>query len=359
MKVLLLNSYDMYYFWEKWKKESCLGHHLWGATHLPQYGIDVDILTHEKYAILKKISEKIKILGDLDQQLRILFRKDDYDVVYSGHHLTTLFLAFLRGLGIFQKPLVAITYQSFEKNFWSQLFTSFFVEGHDRLLCLNHVIKDHLIDEFNVPKDKLEVLEWGIDLSSYINSNQEPIYEEKDYKNTFIMSAGKTYRDYATLVKAFNNLNFSLKIYSSGQYLGVINNLEVASNIDVVNGSVSWQEILAAYKKAYAVTIPLDIKNKTGCNPIGLTSLIETMAMGKAVIMTRNRAVGIDIEKEGIGIFVEAGDVNGWQQAITYLLENPDVTKEMGKRGRRLCEEKYSLELFSSRLANLLKGVVT
>ncbi|NEQ19020.1 MAG: glycosyltransferase family 4 protein [Microcoleus sp. SIO2G3] len=80
--------------------------------------------------------------------------------------------------------------------------------------------------------------------------------------------------------------------------------------------------------------------------------------MGKAVVMTRTVEPCIDIEKEGIGIFVEQGDVQGWQEAISYLLEHPDETREMGKRGRRLCEEKYNLEVFTSRLSKLLKDAL-
>jgi glycosyltransferase involved in cell wall biosynthesis len=82
------------------------------------------------------------------------------------------------------------------------------------------------------------------------------------------------------------------------------------------------------------------------------------MAMGKAVIMTRNQQIDIDIEKEGIGIFVEPGDVEGWKQAIFYLLEHPQETEEMGNRARSLCENRYNLDEFSSKLSEVLKSVI-
>jgi len=78
--------------------------------------------------------------------------------------------------------------------------------------------------------------------------------------------------------------------------------------------------------------------------------------MGKAVIMTRNRQIDIDIEKEGIGIFIKPGDVEGWKRAIYYLLEHPQETEEMGDRARSLCESRYNLEYFSSRLASILQS---
>lgn len=133
----------------------------------------------------------------------------------------------------------------------------------------------------------------------------------------------------------------------------------VSSNVKIFATSLSWQEILIEHGKAYAIAIPLDnTKPKSYIHAIGVTSLLDAMGMGKAVVMTRTVEHCIDIEKEGIGIFVEQGDDKGWQESISYLLEHPDETREMGKRGRRLCEEKYNLEVFTSRLSELLKDAL-
>lgn len=358
MKVILVNNYSMTAQWEFWLKENyqCPSHHLWGATTLPKYGIDVDILPYEKYSLLKKISQKLKIFGDLDQQLRILFLNSEYDAVYSGHHLTTALLAFLRAIGIFKKPIVAIAYQSFQKKISSQLYTKLFLQGHDKLFCLNNEIKDHLKDEFDIPAHKLEILEWGTDLPYYQvkNINHE---DEAESSSRLILSIGKTYRDYDTLIKAFSQINCHLKICAYGNSF-FSDTSGLPSNISIIEKSLSWQEILAAYQEAYAVAIPLNIRQDKPYNAIGLTTLLEAMSMGKAVVMTSNQFVGIDVEKQRIGIFVEQGDVQGWQQAISYLLEHPDETREMGNRARRLCEEKYNLEVFTSRLSELLKDVL-
>ncbi|WP_084786325.1 glycosyltransferase family 4 protein [Mastigocladopsis repens] len=358
MKVILLNNYSMTGQWEQWHRENYQypSHHLWGATLLPKYGIDVHILPFEKCSFLKKISQRLKIFGDLDQQLRILFFKQEYDVVYSGHHLTTAFLAFLRSLGIFKKPIVAITYQSFRKNLGSHLLTSLLLRGHDKLFCLNNEIKDHLKYEFHIPENKLEILEWGNDLPCYQIKNVSTD-ENKKSGTRFILSAGKTYRDYDTLIKAFSQINHPLKICSHGNSL-ISNTCELTSNIHLVKKMLSWQELLAEYEQAYAVAIPLNMRPNKPYNAIGLTSLLEAMSMGKAVVMTRNKYVGIDVEKQGIGIVVDQQDVKGWQQAISYLLQHPDETREMGNRSRRLCEEKYNLEVFSSKLSKLLQNVV-
>jgi len=359
MKVILLKDYDLPEILEQWKleKENAPAHHLWGATTLHKYGIDVEILPYEKYPILKKISQKIKIFGDLDQQLRLLNTKSQYDVVYSGHDLETGLLAFLRLFGLFKKPIVAVAHQSFtSKNLLVQFFVNFFVKGNDKILCLNSFIKDYLINNFKIDPEKIEILEWGYDLPFYQVNPDDSIYNNSE--NRFILTAGKTYRDYESLTKAFAEIKCSLKICGFGNSL-IDNFQELPANIHIFEKVLPWRQVLEEYRQAYAVAIPLSpFYLRTRHNAVGLTSLLEAISMGKAVVMTRNKYVGIDIEKEGIGIWVEPGDIKGWQQAITYLLEHPELTKEMGNRGRRLAEERFNLELFSQKLANYLKSVV-
>ena len=76
---------------------------------------------------------------------------------------------------------------------------------------------------------------------------------------------------------------------------------------------------------------------------IGLTTLVEAWALGKAVIVTDNPTFPIDVEKEGVGIKVPYGDVNSWIKAIDYLAKNPEVVIKMGKRGKELAQNFYNL----------------
>jgi len=66
----------------------------------------------------------------------------------------------------------------------------------------------------------------------------------------------------------------------------------------------------------------------------------------------------IDIEREGIGITVEYGDVKGWEEAIRYMSSYPEEAKEMGKRGRKLAEERFNIKQCTKEIATLLKSVV-
>jgi glycosyltransferase involved in cell wall biosynthesis len=362
MKVLFTNNYAMDWAWDMWKKKEYPGHHLWGITHLPEYGINVEILPYERYTTLKTISSKIKVLGDLDQQLRIILKQSDYDLVYSGHDISTSLLAFLRLLGIYKKPIAITMHRSFKQNLFWRIYVELFIKPHDLFLCLSPIIMERLRDRFNIPEEKLHVLPLGVDLEFY-KPNLKTADKQTEESNGFIISTGKTGRDYNTLVEAFKTIDYPLKIYGAGDSAPTIPDL--TPNIFVHNkhandpNFLSFEELLIEHEKAYAVAIPLYIPPERAdtVTLLGNTSLRDAMAMGKAVVMTRNRQIDIDIEKEKIGIWVEPGDVEGWQKAITYLLDHPEETKEMGNRGRYLCESKYNLDVFSSSLAKSLKRV--
>jgi glycosyltransferase involved in cell wall biosynthesis len=347
MKVLFINDYPMDKAWEQWKRGEYPGHHLWGITHLQQYGIEVDILPYEQYSILNKIGNKFKLGNHLDQQVRAFLRFSKYDLVYSACQENTLFLSILRNIGIFRKPIIAIVHHPIYKSRRSDIF----VRGHDKLLCLSKSVLGELEKEFHIDKEKICILDWGIDLPFYDNEKNGSAVESE---NSFIVSAGKTERDHDTLAQAFFEIDYPLKIYCSAQSAPVVSGL--TSNITVQlnrsDSAISYAELLTEYEKAYAVAIPLTNTNSLA----GLTSLLDAMAMRKAVIMTKNSRINLDIEKEGIGIWVDPGDIGGWRHAMNYLLAHPQEAKQMGNRGYYLCKNKYNLEIFSSNLASIFKN---
>lgn len=348
MKVIFLNNYDIGSIYELWLKHPSPNQHLWGIPQLKDAGLQVDILPYEKLKLLKKISRVLKIFGDLDQQIRILSLISQYDLIYSGHHFTTLFLGFLRNLGLLKKPLIAIVYQSSEPNFKSRLLTKLCIQGHDQLLCLNKAIKDHYRDQFGVPEEKLVVLPWGYDLPYYSNENEEGTV-------SYVVSAGKSFRDYETLINAFKQLDYPLKIYS-GTLEIASKNLEIPSNVWLSGKNfIPWEDIILAYHNALAVAIPLATHHFKTYNAVGLTSLLEAMAMGKAVVITRNEFTGIDVEQERIGLYSEPGNCESWLKAINYLLSHSQEAKEMGIRGRILAEKIYNIERFSKDLLEIIK----
>jgi glycosyltransferase involved in cell wall biosynthesis len=363
VRVIFLANYSQadraWSLWKTGQKRESPEQNLWGATHLPNHDIEVDLLPYEKYSFLKRVGFQLK-LGDIDQQLRVLLSLSKYDLIYSCGQAETLLLALLRFLRVLRKPLIVKLERPFKVNFLSKMLLKLFARGHDKILCLSSQVESQLRDEFGISKNKLALLNWGPDLPSYDEFKQgQPLQIDPP----LIISAGNTSRDYDVLAKAAEQLNCFVQIYCSKSSAPTLtplpDNIKVQYNHATATTALSWQDLVAIYEKAYAIVIPLHIPpNRVNSTPLyGLTSLLDAMAMGKAVVMTYHHQANIDVEKEGIGLWVDPGDVNGWQKALSYLLANPNEVQAMGQRARRLAEAKYNLELFASQLANALKSV--
>lgn len=363
MRIIFTNNYPMELIWHEWLAKKSAGHHLWGASDFKKHKIDFEILPYEKFSVLKKVGGSLKFLGDLDQQLRIILHSRKYDIVYSACQYNTFLLSILRKFGLFTKPIAIVVHHKIKSVFKQKNIFNFFYSGHDSFICLNSAVKEQLLEEFHIPENKIYLLEWGVDLPFYrAKSNRI-----KKPSQPLIVSAGVTYRDYETLIQAVSKENCNLHIYCTKDSQPNLENVKITNNIDIkykddetvdpnVFGSnlYSTKELLPEYEKALAIAIPLQDKPE---NLVGLTSLLDAMAMGKAVIMTRNQQIDIDIEKEKIGIWIDPNDVKGWQKAIAYLTKNPIEAKKMGDRARYLCEKKYNIELFSQGLVKIFQNL--
>lgn len=346
MKLLFVNDYPMDEAMMLWKRGEYPGHHLWGATHFEAHGIEFDIAELCERPALQKfgLRSKRSFLESLERQLRMLLSSRKYDVIYSASQHSTWLLSWLRSRGLFRTPVVALVHHPLQ----GRLTGRAFVEGHDRLLFLSEAAHQDTVRRYGKNSGKFEVLPWGVDLAFY-----RPALEGGT-PGRFFISAGKVNRDNDTLAAAFATMDFELDIYCSADTRPV---LEPTTNVNVHSHpsghGITYKNLLEEYKQSYAIAICLKDTEALA----GLTSLYDAMAMGKAVVMTRNKNIDIDIEKEGIGIWIEAGDVEAWRQAVQLLVAQPALTERMGKKARQLCEKKFSLEMFSSQLARVLKSV--
>jgi glycosyltransferase involved in cell wall biosynthesis len=119
-------------------------------------------------------------------------------------------------------------------------------------------------------------------------------------------------------------------------------------------GAMNFSELRALYDRSRFVVIPLfetDTDN-------GNTSILEAMAMGKAVICSRVRGQR-DVVQEGItGLFVPPGDIRALREAITSLWANPERAAEMGRNGRAHIEKYHALDAWVEDVRNVIEDVL-
>ena len=185
-RVLFMNDYPMDAIFEAWQSGEFPGQHLFGVSHFAEHGIGVQILPFGEYSDRRTAIKQR--FGDLHQQLRILTWTSHYDILYSGSQYDTMLLSILRRMGLFRKHIVA-TMHHVPKGLLGRPSIFRFVFGsHDRLLCLSEDIQQDLVERVRVPRQKLNLVGWAVDLDFYK-------FEESPVGPPLALSAGKTKRE--------------------------------------------------------------------------------------------------------------------------------------------------------------------
>ncbi len=84
--------------------------------------------------------------------------------------------------------------------------------------------------------------------------------------------------------------------------------------------------------------------------------LIQYMACGLPVIASPV-GVNADIVEHGVNGFLATSDLE-WTEALRLLLNDPALRAKMGREGRRKVEERYSLQVWGPRVAQLLRSAI-
>ena len=350
MKVYFYHTQNIQYCLSKMQQGEFPSHFLYGACHLSSSGIDV--VYHRSPS-----KEKSRLKTALYTAWRVLTCREHIDAVYATHYKGLELLILLRALGIFRKPIVVWHHQPIvtpksKLREWGGLL---FYRGMDRLIFFSQKLVDDSLHSPKANPKRMVVGHWGADLDFYDRMRNQ----EKDARFVFI-ATGKEQRDQHTLIEAFNRTGLPLKLYIGinpdptvpNPNLDAVRSYKPAANIDVreICGLLPY-EIALDVAKAQCVAICCKHTRYTA----GLTTVVEALALGLPMVCSRNPQIPIDFDREGCGISVEYGDVEGWQRAISYLASHPDEARRMGERGRQIAEERFNDRQCASEVAAVLK----
>lgn len=356
IRVLLANSYSMEFTYDLWKKGKGGSHHVWGKVELEKDNrIEMKILKHEKYKFLDKIGSFFGI-RHLDHQVRIILMHKKYDIIYAPYSTAnTKILLYLKWLGIFRKPLVVAIHQPFlgtnSSSSIKRKLSKSLLLTYDAAIFLSEALKDQTIDRLRISKDyegkRIFTAQWGPDEAFY---KRLPLVSEKN-DDPFLISAGLTSRDYSTLIEAFRKLPYKLVLYCTDRSLGAFEDLP--PNVILKPDFVPYHMLLKEYQESKAVLIPLKYPlKKQGCQ--GMTSLQDVIALSKPVIITETPTLNLDVEREGIGISVPMGDVDGWVSAVKQIMENESLRKRMIENTSEILQDKFNARIYSERLRSII-----
>ena len=337
--VYFYHTQDTMRIVREWKEGKFPAHFLYGALQLEQYGYD--IIWHDQIHVYKRVQDTLKATW------KILTCRQHYDTLYATHTRGIEPVILLHALGLYRKRIVVWHHKPVvkAKNWLREALARLFYKGMDHMIFFSEKLIRDSIKSAKADPARMSMVHWGADLAFY-----DSLRPDGESPCPFI-STGKELRDYKTLTEAFNHTGAALTLYTQKEQQGTFTNLEIKDNIDLNFGTrLMPYELSLLVAQSECVCICCKPSNYT----VGLTTVVEAMALGKPVLCTRNLQMPMDLEAEGCGIWLEPYDREGWERAIRYITGHPEEAREMGRKGRLLAEKYYNVQQCAREVAPLL-----
>lgn len=325
-------------------------HHFWGVDHLLDCPVlDCELIKINRQSIsplIEKFVNKLlfKNSTSFDTELKILRAERNFDFIYSVSGPLAFSKFYKRAKVI---PWVFRTPDANNR----PLIDSYNInclKNYSGIFCLTPNAEEHY-SQYSSSK----FIPWCVDLELF---DGKPPKTASD--KPFFLANGKTYRDYKTLVDGANEVDAELRIIGPNQQKPdpLPPNVKwIDTSSDPPDQALDYPTLREWYAQCIAVCIPLSGDADDTC---GYTNMLEAMAMRKPVLMTRSGCLHTNPEADGFGMQINAGDPEGWTQAMNHLHQNDRKVLEMGNRGRRIVEKDFTIERFNQDVLRFVQTIL-
>lgn len=297
-----------------------------------------------------------KIASFILGQFKLVKIANKYDLIYFPLDAHITILAILRFLKICKTPILMMSNTSFTSidapygkiRFFKKIEWKLLLRTIDKIFFLSPDLMKRAVENNKIPLKFQSCVKWGANNEFYKT-------DIKKGSASYYVAIGQAKRDFYTLVRAFQQMpNLKLLILARGN--DVLKKIELESlppNIEIIdneNDGQHWTRMKEIYKNAKASLIPL---NRSSDIPSGGTVICESIASATPIIITKFDNMLLDIEGNGIGLYVEPHNVKDWIDKITSIENNPELINEMSNKEKKLSKE-YNYDKFSIDIYNKL-----
>ncbi|MFH1698108.1 MAG: glycosyltransferase family 4 protein [Candidatus Omnitrophota bacterium] len=239
----------------------------------------------------------------------------------------------------------------------------------DQIITVSESVRNELISLGITKKSKIKVIPLGFELDRFLNL---PLKDSPELNIGIVgrlvpIKNHRLFLDAAKKLICDNpDLNFSFKVIGDGE-----SRVELDKYADLV-GIREKVDFLGWQKDLEQVYSELDIVVLTSLNEGTPVSLIEAMASAKAVVATDVGGVADLLGKEreifiksdqGFtvrerGLLVKSGDSAAFARALTFLIKNNSLKKDMAESGRNLIKKKFTKERLIGDIQDLYSGIL-
>jgi glycosyltransferase involved in cell wall biosynthesis len=204
-----------------------------------------------------------------------------------------------------------------------------------------------IVDELGVPADQVVLIPFMVDSEFFSPERVTP----RSRPRPMVCSAGLERRDFPTLMDAVDGLDLDVVIAAASPWSKQADSTEGAAlpaNVTVCK--LGFVDLRQLYADATAVVMPLEDVDFQA----GVTTILEAMAMEKAVVCSRTQGQTDVITDRVDGVYVPPGDASALRARLVWLLADDDEQARLGRRARALVTARMDVTTY----ARLIAGVV-
>lgn len=226
------------------------------------------------------------------------------------------------------------------------------------IICVGRGIRDSLVENGASP-DNIKVLNNGMDLGK-VHSGSNPRACEFEGKRVIVGVGNlKFTKGFDLFIEAIDRLRSQYPdihgvIVGGGDEEGRLREMIRRRNLDAfvsMSGAQTPAETMAYMDCGEIFCLP------SWSEGFGIVYL-EAMAHGKPVIAVEGQGIADVVRNNQTGILVKPRDAACVADAIRTLLDNPQMAREMGSRGRELVYNDFSWDKNAQQLLELYRAAI-
>jgi len=308
----------------------------------------------------------------------VLHSKFDFDVIHSWHPLASFasvyigkiikrpvftdYTDFYSDIAKYDSPLMVYFFNYIEKKGWEMSTKIVVVSEEMKRILLERIPDKTFMNKIFVVPDGVnaEMFNPNIDGSKVRNKLN------LDNCPVCIYHGDVKYFDGVDiLIRAFKKVteeipNAKLLIlggkgpYFNKNIIPLIKKLDVEQSIILIDW-VDHKEV-PEYISASDIGV-MSLRDSLNNNTFYSFKLFEYWGMGKPVVVTNLKTISTIVKNKVNGMLVQPEDVDGFSNALIYLLSNPEEAKMMGSKGRELVETEFNWDSLMEKEAKLYEAI--
>lgn len=307
------------------------------------YAIDVEIVDPILPKNLPVLRRHTVYRGvDPIRALKILFFRRNVDMIVGVFESSLLVVSLLRRLMFFKPKLVMWDITPDEVWRPRKWLQNIAVPRLDHLLVLSQNQIPYLTRRWGVGERSIAI--W-----QHVDTD---FYQPEDFNSDGpILAIGDDHgRDWPTLIEALAPLDVDLIVKTKAK-VNVPNGARL--RLRQISERLSSQDLRKLYADASLVVIPLS----ETLNVSGVGSILESMAMGKPLVVSDNPPIRDYLEPGRTADVVPVGDAVKLREAVLKITANPERMRTMGRLARMRAVDFYGSEAYAERFAGALRSL--